>query len=206
MRLSSTTPAIRWVGGRWSAAYPGSGHGSGVNTTSNEFENFIENDDEWFSDIELKVLDLEPNDWPSLNNMACLVAEQLNPPRPKEALQYSQKAYDVMLNSGGRNAFIYDTHGWVLTLNDRPQEGIDMLRQAVTLEPFFPESHYHLGEAYLRTKSPVEAQKQLELAAEQIRQAEDKKQAVSPGLSAKVDAALNKAKEIAKTKTANAAP
>ena len=28
-------------------------------TTSNEFENFIENDDEWFSDIELKVLDLE---------------------------------------------------------------------------------------------------------------------------------------------------
>lgn len=28
-------------------------------TTSNEFENFIENEDEWFSDIELKVLDLE---------------------------------------------------------------------------------------------------------------------------------------------------
>jgi hypothetical protein len=30
-----------------------------VITTSNGFENFIENDDEWFSDIELKVLDLE---------------------------------------------------------------------------------------------------------------------------------------------------
>ena len=28
-------------------------------TTKNEFENFIENDDEWFSGIELKVLDLE---------------------------------------------------------------------------------------------------------------------------------------------------
>ena len=28
-------------------------------TTSNKFENFIENEDEWFSDIELKVLDLE---------------------------------------------------------------------------------------------------------------------------------------------------
>ena len=28
-------------------------------TTSNKFENFIENDDEWFSGIELKVLDLE---------------------------------------------------------------------------------------------------------------------------------------------------
>jgi hypothetical protein len=30
-----------------------------VITTSNEFENFIENDDEWYSDLELKVLDLE---------------------------------------------------------------------------------------------------------------------------------------------------
>ena len=28
-------------------------------TTSNEFESFIENDDEWYSDLELKVLDLE---------------------------------------------------------------------------------------------------------------------------------------------------
>ena len=34
-------------------------------TTKNEFENFIENDDEWFSGIELKVLDLEKEltDW-----------------------------------------------------------------------------------------------------------------------------------------------
>jgi hypothetical protein len=30
-----------------------------VITTNDRFENFIENDDEWFSDIELKVLDLE---------------------------------------------------------------------------------------------------------------------------------------------------
>ena len=28
-------------------------------TTNKEFENFIENDDDWFSDIETKVLDLE---------------------------------------------------------------------------------------------------------------------------------------------------
>ena len=28
-------------------------------TTSEKFENFIENDDDWFSDIETKVLDLE---------------------------------------------------------------------------------------------------------------------------------------------------
>lgn len=38
---------------------PGAGHASGVMTTSERFENFIENDDDWFSDIETKVLDLE---------------------------------------------------------------------------------------------------------------------------------------------------
>jgi tetratricopeptide (TPR) repeat protein len=98
----------------------------------------------------LKVLDIEPNDFATLNNIACLVAEQLNPPRPKEALQYSQKAFDVMSSSGRRDALIFDTHGWVLTLNDRPQEGIELLRQAVALQSF-AEGHYHLGEAYLRT-------------------------------------------------------
>ena len=38
---------------------------SGVITTKRKIENFIENDDEWFSGIELKVLDLEKEltDW-----------------------------------------------------------------------------------------------------------------------------------------------
>jgi tetratricopeptide (TPR) repeat protein len=153
----------------------------------------------------LKVLDAEPNDWATLNNMACLVAEQVNPPRPKEALKYSQKAYELMSSSGRRDPLIFDTHGWVLTLNDRPQEGIDLLRQAVALRSF-PEGHYHLGEAYMRAAAGEEAQKQLEMAAEMLRQADEKKQPIDLALKARVDAALTKAKELNRSKSANASP
>ncbi len=37
----------------------------------------------------LQLLDLAPNDLTALNNMACLLADQMNPPRPDEALKYS---------------------------------------------------------------------------------------------------------------------
>jgi len=40
-------------------AVPGSGHASEVIATDERFENFIETDDGWYSDLELKVLDLE---------------------------------------------------------------------------------------------------------------------------------------------------
>ncbi|MGB7159457.1 MAG: tetratricopeptide repeat protein [Tepidisphaeraceae bacterium] len=156
-------------------------------------------------DAYLKLLDLRSNDLGSLNNMACLLAEAMSPPRLPEALKYSQKAYQLMTESGIREPLIMDTHGWMLTLNDRPQEGIDVLRQAVSLKSF-PEVHYHLGEAYLKTASPEDAQKQFEMAAEQIRQADEKKQDIDPALRTRVDAALAKAKEQVRTKSAAAAP
>ena len=105
----------------------------------------------------------------------------------------------------GRDALIFDTHGWVLTLNDRPQEGIELLRQAVALQSF-AEGHYHLGEAYLRTAAGEDAQKQLELAAEMLRQAEEKKQPVDFTLKTRVETALGKAKELTRSKSANASP
>jgi tetratricopeptide (TPR) repeat protein len=154
-------------------------------------------------DAYLKLLDIEPNDWGSLNNMAYLVAEQMNPPRPAEALKYSRRAYDVMTSAGGRNPLILDTHGWVLTLNNQPQEGIDLLRRAISIQSF-PEAHYHLGEAYLKTGAAVDAQKQLEVAVELIRQAEEKKEPVDFALRARVEGALAKAKEAAGTKSAAA--
>jgi hypothetical protein len=42
-----------------SPGVPGSGHLSGVIATNKRFESFIENNDEWFSDIELRAIDLE---------------------------------------------------------------------------------------------------------------------------------------------------
>lgn len=46
-------------GHRRSPGVPSSGHASGVIATNERFENFIEDSDEWFSDIEVRAIDLE---------------------------------------------------------------------------------------------------------------------------------------------------
>jgi tetratricopeptide (TPR) repeat protein len=131
--------------------------------------------------------------------MASLLTDTFSPPRPQEALKYSQRAYDLMQN----NEIVLDTHGWVLTLNGKPHEGIDLLRRALAVRPF-AHAHYHLGEAYLKTSAPEDAQKHLEQAAELLRQQEESKQEVDPALRGKIDAALAKAKESVRTKAAAA--
>src|SRR6266566_4281764 len=47
------------LSGRVRPTAPSSGHVSGVITTDDRFKNFIDNQDEWFSDIEHRALDLE---------------------------------------------------------------------------------------------------------------------------------------------------
>ncbi|HEV2293258.1 MAG TPA: tetratricopeptide repeat protein [Tepidisphaeraceae bacterium] len=155
--------------------------------------------------VYLKLLDIAPNDWAALNNMASLLTDTVTPPRPQEALKYSQRAYDIVQSSGLRSEIVLDTHGWALTLNGKAHEGIDLLRRAIAMRSF-PHAHYHLGEAYLKTAAPEDAQKQLELAAEQLRQQEQKKQQVDQALLNKVEAALLRAKESIRSKSAAAAP
>src|SRR5712691_10619380 len=46
-------------GSRHSLGVPSSGRVSGVIVTNERFENFIDDNDEWFSDIELRAIDLE---------------------------------------------------------------------------------------------------------------------------------------------------
>ena len=75
-------------------------------------------------------------------------------------------------------------------------ERIDLLRQAIQIQSF-PEAHFHLGEAYLRTGAPDDAQKQFETAAEQLRQAEEKKQPVDAALRGRIETSLAKAKDAA---------
>jgi hypothetical protein len=60
-----------------------------VITTSNEFENFIENDDEWFSDIELKVLDLEQEltEWRESRAREPTAVSESPPRRDREMLR-----------------------------------------------------------------------------------------------------------------------
>jgi tetratricopeptide (TPR) repeat protein len=151
-------------------------------------------------DAYVKLLQLQPNDLSSLNNMACLLAESMTPPRPQEAIQYSTRAYDLMMNSGVREPLIMDTQGWVLTLNGQVDKGIDVLRQAVATRSF-PDAHYHLAEAYLKKSYPEEAQKQLDMAAQHVNQAKEKKQQFDPTLEAKIQDAQARAKEMIRAKS-----
>ncbi|MGH7214172.1 MAG: tetratricopeptide repeat protein, partial [Tepidisphaeraceae bacterium] len=124
-----------------------------------------------------KVLERQPEDLASLNNLACLLAEHVSPPRPEQALVYSKKAYEVMRRQGRNEPLIYDTHGWVLTLAGEVDEGINLLRELVDRNPF-PDAHYHLGEAYLKRSYPEEAVTQFRAAKKAIEEAEQKKQPI----------------------------
>jgi tetratricopeptide (TPR) repeat protein len=151
----------------------------------------------------LQLLDLNPQDLAALNNLACLLVDNMDPPRPDQALIYSERAYDIVRRSGQSDPLILDTHGWVLTLSGRVEEGITLLQQVVERSPFL-EAHYHLGEAYLRRSIPDEAQRQLLLASEMIASKERENAEVDAKLKANVERALFQAREMLQSRSGEA--
>jgi tetratricopeptide (TPR) repeat protein len=139
-----------------------------------------------------KLLKMAPDDMTSLNNMACLLAEVVQPARPDEGVKYSQHAYELMKNGGRKDALVLDTHGWLLTLVGKLDEGIDTLRQANEIKSI-PDAHYHLAEAYLKKGTPEMAQRELEIAMDLIRSYESNKTPYDPSLKSKVEGAIARA-------------
>jgi tetratricopeptide (TPR) repeat protein len=139
-----------------------------------------------------ELLKMAPDDMTALNNMACLLAETIQPPQPQEGLQYSQRAYDLMQKGNRRDALIFDTHGWILTLCGQVDEGIDVLRKANEIKQI-PDTHYHLGEAYLKKQFAEEAMRELDKAMELVKRAVTLKQEVDPSLQPKIEAAIGRA-------------
>jgi len=140
------------------------------------------------------LLERVPDDLTTLNNLACIYVDNVDPTRPEQALIYSQKAFDLVRRSGMDQPLILDTHGWVLIMNNRVDEGVDLLRQVVERSPFV-DAHYHLGEAYLIRQLPEAALQQLQSAQKLIEAAERKKEPVDPSLKAKVEASLTRARD-----------
>lgn len=144
-----------------------------------------------------QLLKIEPDNWLVLNNVAYLVAEDLN--QPQEARHYSGRAYELVQRSGG-NPTVADTHGWVLTLC-KGQDAIEGLRILQTLADspdVFPKARYHLAEAYLWQHQPDNALKQLTLAREQIAQMQQQHKEVDADLITNIQKTMN---EIQKTKS-----
>ena len=150
-------------------------------------------------DAYARLLKKYPDDIGSLNNMACLLAESVSPPRPEQALTYSQQAYKIMEQRGIMMPLVLDTHGWVLTLCGRLDEGISYLRQALEKEQFV-EGYYHLGEAYLRKQYPEEAQKQLASAQDLIDKADKANNPVDANLKRRVVQATQRAADMLRAK------
>lgn len=147
---------------------------------------------EWY----LQWLALAPNDVPALNNMACLLAEDLKDPRG--AKQYSQRAYDLSIRSGFVDPLIQDTQGWVLVQCGGPgaNDGRRLLESVVDANPDFIDGRYHLGVAYLNAKLPSDAARQLTIASDAVKDQEKKKIEVRPQLKAGIEESLRRAQAL----------
>jgi tetratricopeptide (TPR) repeat protein len=152
----------------------------------------------------VNLLDVSPNDLTALNNMACLLAEQMTPPNPVEGKKYSERAFQIMEATNSREPLIMDTHGWLLIMSGDVDQGIDILRRVVETMPVM-EAHYHLAEGYLKKAFPEEARKQLDLADAMLKRAEANKQPYDRTLKPKIDSAMQRTQEMLRSKTGTAA-
>ena len=157
-------------------------------------------------DAYLKVLERQPDDLATLNNLACLYLENVTPPDPAKALECSQRAYDLMRNRGVTEPLVMDTHGWVMAHAGKLQEGIVLLQEVVQRQPFI-EARYHLAEAYLKGKYADAAVRQLNEVNQMLADSAARKQPVNDDLKAKIGQAMARAVAMAKEQsTANGQP
>ncbi len=96
----------------------------------------------------------KPDNITALNNLAMIYSEKKNP----DALGYARKAYELSVNS----AAVTDTYGYVLLRNNKYQEAITILKQAVQMAPLNKEIKYHLAQAYGQNKENQQAVRLLE--------------------------------------------
>jgi tetratricopeptide (TPR) repeat protein len=156
-----------------------------------------------------KLLKQSPDDMVALNNIAYLLGESVQPPRPQDGVKYSQHAYELMQQRAQRDVLVLDTHGWLLVLSNRVDEGIEVLRIANETKSI-PDAHYHLAEAYLKkgvndSSFVDQAQRELELALDLVKRAEQLKQPVDQALRGKIENAQGRAALMTQQKKSAAA-
>jgi hypothetical protein len=115
-------------------------------------------------------LQLEPDNLESLNNLACLLADDYSPPRAQEGLQYVNAAISKMSRLGRTEPRLLDTQAWLLILNGSAADGVHILNTAMSSFPTFPDEYLHLGEGYLRIEmpDPVQAEMQAKLGLQMV--------------------------------------
>lgn len=111
-----------------------------------------------------RILELNPEFGPALNNLAYLHAEKLN--RLDEARELAARAH----NLAPTNPHAADTLGWILFRQEQYQEALPLIQTAADGLPAHPEVQYHLGMAHFqmgqRQLAQVAFQRALELGGD----------------------------------------
>ena len=123
-------------------------------------------------------------------------------PTPQQAKIRASNTAKV--KSGKVEPLIYDTQGWALILNNRDDEGINIL-QKVAETADFPDIHYHLAEGYLHKHLADGAQRELKAASTIMDQAIAAKRNVDMTLRAKIDQASKEADQMLQAKPVTSA-
>jgi predicted Zn-dependent protease len=136
-----------------------------------------------------------PDDLPALNNLACILLDQIKPPQPQQALTYSQKAYDILSRAGRYDPQIADTFGWSLANNGQYSQAIEILEEVVMKIPS-AQTQDHLGETYLMAGRPADALPHLAAALKLLDTAEHHGTPPDPALRSRIQDAQQHAAEM----------
>ena len=117
----------------------------------------------------LILIDDLPNKANIYNNLANIVSniDIVN------AMSYAQEAVNLNPNSSS----VLDTQGWLYTKNNNPQQGLNILRQAFTLNSDNPTIRYHLAYTLNKLGRTLEAKSELEFALQSDQKFQERTQA-----------------------------
>ncbi|RYY77045.1 MAG: tetratricopeptide repeat protein [Gammaproteobacteria bacterium] len=124
----------------WVVKLPNSARGATLKAMKEQHLNHNELAVQWYE----KAISISPNSLIALNNLAWLYYLQ----NDGRAIETAKKAYDIAPNS----ASVVDTYGWILVERGDAKAGLEILNQAVALEPNNKEIQDHVKTAKQRVK------------------------------------------------------
>jgi tetratricopeptide (TPR) repeat protein len=118
-----------------------------------------------------RVLEHAPGDLMALNNLAYLLAEDLD--KPEAAMALAERALQLVGENPAQRANVLDTVGWVHFCNGRMRDAEQTLERSVRLKPM-AVNHLHLAKVYLAQDRSIPAREQLIAGSELVEEAEDR--------------------------------
>ncbi|OEY67740.1 tetratricopeptide repeat protein [Marinobacter sp. X15-166B] len=112
------------------------------------------NQPEKASDVYERIIEAAPNNVVALNNLAWLRHEN----KDDRALKLAERAYQL----SPKSAAVTDTYGWILLASGHVQKSVEILEQALQLQPDAKDIANHLAEAYKANGQEAEARQVLE--------------------------------------------